>query len=212
MLTQRQRPILMAMAFLAAIWIVAFAGYTIAKHAKITPEKVRAYVLAVDFSHLSGAERARAIQKLADMLNALSLEERRALQMDRTAYSWFEKMSEPEKGEFIEATLPTGFKQTLAAFEEMPEDKRRRVVEQALKQMKDAREKMAAGGSLPPSAGTNGVVLSEALRQQVTTLGLKSFYSQSSAQTKAELAPLLEEMQHMMENGAMTMRVGGPRR
>ena len=200
MLSQRQRPIVLAVAAIAVIWLVAFAGYTLAKNAKVSPEKVRAYTGAVDFSHLSAADRARAIQKLAAMLNALSLEERRGLRLDRTAYQWFEQMTEEEKGGFLEATMPTGFKQTLAAFEQLPEDKRRRVVDQAVKQMKDAREKTAADGQAPPQ-GTNGVVLSEELRQKVTTIGLKSFYSQSSAQSKAELAPLLEEMQKAMESG-----------
>jgi hypothetical protein len=117
-------------------------------------------------------------------------------------------MTEAEKGEFLEATMPTGFKQMLAAFEELPEEKRRHTVDQAVKQMKDAREKMAASGQMPPP-GTNSIVLSEELEQKVTTIGLKSFYSQSSAQTKAEMAPLLEEMQLMMESGRMLR--GGPR-
>jgi hypothetical protein len=208
MLNQRQRSVIWAVVVLAAIWIVAVAGYTIAKNAKVTPEKVRAYTQSVDFRHLSANERAKAIKKLADMLNALSLEERQSLRLDRTAYRWFEQMTEEEKGEFLEATMPTGFKQMLAAFEEMPEDKRRRTVDQALKQMKDAREKMAASGQMPPP-GTNSIVLSEELRQKVTTIGLKNFYSQSSAQTKAEMAPLLEEMQRMMESGRMLR--GGPR-
>jgi hypothetical protein len=144
----------------------------------------------MDFSHLSAAERAAAMQKLAAMLNALSLEERQKLRLDRTVYKWFDKMTEEEKGEFLEATMPTGFKQMLAAFEDMAPYKRKRVVDQAIRQMKDAREKMAAGGQMPPP-GTNSVVLSPELQERVVKIGLKSYYSQSSAQAKAELAPLL---------------------
>ena len=207
MFSQRQRPILLAVATLVVIWVVAIAGYQIAQHAKITPEKVRAYTASVDFSHLSAAEREAALKKLAAMLNALSLDERQSLRLDRTTYKWFEKMTEDEKGAFLDATMPTGFKQMIGAFEEMPTDKRKRVVDQAVKQMKDARDKLAQDGQMPLS-DTNAVVLSAELQDRVTKIGLQSFYSQSSAQTKAELAPLLEEMQRTMESGRM---LRGPR-
>ena len=200
MFSQRLRPVFLAVAALAVVWVAAIAGYKIARHAKVTPEKVRAYTASVDFSRLSAAEREAAIQRLAAMLNALSLEERQSLRLERLA--WFNQMTEAEKSEFLAATLPTGFKQMIGAFEDMPQDKRQRVVDQAIKQMKDAREKMAASGQMPPP-GTNSVVLSPELQDKVTKIGLKSFYSQSSAQTKAELAPLLEEMQRTMESGRM---------
>ena len=202
MFSQRQRPVLYAVAALVSIWVVAMAGYHIAQNLKVTPDKVRAYVAATDFSHLSGADRAAAIQKLADMLNALTMEERRNLRLDKTAYQWFEQMTEAEKSAFLEATMPTGFKQMITAFENLPADKRQRVVDQSVKQMRDARAKMAATGQLPPQ-GTNNPVLSQDLQDEVTKIGLKTFYSQSSAQTKAELAPFLEEMQRTMESGRM---------
>jgi hypothetical protein len=205
MWNQRQRPVVLAMIALVLIWAVAIGGYELAKNARVTPEKLRAYVESVDFSHLSAAERAAAIKKFADMLNALSLEERRSLRLKRMA--WFDKMTEAEKSEFLEATLPTGFKQMLAAFEEMPPDKRQKVVDQAVKQMKEAGERMAGGGQSTPG-GAGGPGLSPELQEKVTKIGLQSFYSQSSAQTKAELAPLLEEMQRQMESGRM---LRGPR-
>ena len=200
MLNPRLRPVFVALTTLVLIWIVAIVGYRIAKNAVVTPDKIRAYIESVDFSHLTAAEREAAIQKLAAMLNALTLEERQSLRMERLA--WFNQMTEAEKGEFLDATMPTGFKQMLGAFENLPPDKRKHVVDQAIKQMQDAREKMAATGQAPPP-GTNGMVLSPELQDKVTTIGLQSFYSQSSAETKAEMAPLLEEMQRTMESGRM---------
>ncbi len=202
MISRRQRPILVAVAALVFIWVAAFTGYHIAQSAKVTPDKVRAYTASLDFSHLSAADRAAAIQKLAALLNALTLDERQSLRLDRTAYKWFTQMTEDEKSAFLQATMPTGFKQMISSFENLPADKRQRIVNQAVKQMKDEREKMAATGKLPPQ-GTNTVVLSPELEDQVTKIGLQSFYSQSSAQTKAELAPFLEELQRTMESSRM---------
>lgn len=183
---------------LIGLWVAASIGYLIASNAKVTAEKVSAYVNSVDLSKLSAAERTKAIQELADKINRLSREERQRLRMERTAYAWFEEMSEEEKGAFIEATMPTGFKQMIEAFEEMPEDRRRRAVDNALRRLREAREQ----GGLDSQSGTNGEpVLSKELEAKVRSIGLKTFYSQSSAQTKAELAPVLEELQRVMEMG-----------
>jgi hypothetical protein len=199
MLSQRQRPILWAMAALVAIWVIAMAGYEIARNARVTPERIRAYTAAMDFSRLSAAQRAAAVQKLAAMLNALTLKERQSLRPDRTA--WFKQMTEDEKEKLIEATMPTGIKQMLNAFEALPPDKQQHAVNDAIQQMKSAQAKLAAGESPPPD--DNGPPLSPELQEKLMKEGLQSFYSQSSAQTKAELAPLLEQMQQMMETGRL---------
>jgi hypothetical protein len=193
----RKRAIGIALLAILAIWVVAVAGYFIAKNAKVTAEKVQAYVAAVDLSKLSAAERAEALRKLADMLNRLSLEERREMRMGRTVGDWFSQMTEKEKAEFIEATMPTGFKQMIAAFEELPADRRQRTVDQALRRLREQQPRNA----FDESNGTNAPPLSPELEAKVRTIGLKSFYSESSAQTKAELAPLLEELQRSMESG-----------
>ena len=202
MLIQRWRPVFLCLFAILAIWLVALAGYKIAKNSKMTAEKVMAYAASVDLSKLSGDARARAIKELVDKLNALSLEERRKARMDRLAWSWFDQMTEQEKAAFLEATMPTGFKQMLASFEELPEDKRRRTIDDALRRLREARDQSPAGLRGGNRTGTNGPpVLSDELQAKMRTIGLKTFYSQSSAQTKAELAPVLEELQRVMESG-----------
>jgi len=111
-------------------------------------------------------------------------------------------MTEAEKAAFIEATMPTGFKQMLTAFEQLPEEKRHRAINDALRRLKEEQDKPPASSGAAKPGSTNGPpVLSDELQAQIRTLGLKTFYSQSSAQTKAELAPVLEELQRAMESG-----------
>jgi hypothetical protein len=203
MLSRRWRPVFLSALVVIGLWAIVLAGYSIAKGRRVTVERVRAYAQSVDLSKLSGNDRARAIRKLADMLNALSLEERQKARLERLSWSWFSQMTEDEKSEFIEATMPTGFKQMLTAFEQLPEDKRRKTVDDALKRLRDSQRRMQAAdaddGQPPPTNGPP--VVSEELQAQIRTIGLKTFYSQSSAQTKAELAPVLEELQRVMESG-----------
>lgn len=199
MLSQRQRAVVWAAVVLVGVWALAAAGFIVARNAKVTAEKVRAYVESVDLAKLSAAERARVLQELADKLNRLSREERQRLRLDRTAFAWFEQMTEEEKGQFIEATMPTGFKQMISAFEEMPEERRRRAVDNALRSLREASTRMQGGAAVV--GVTNPPPISEELEARVRTIGLKTFYSQSSAQTKAELAPVLEELQRVMEMG-----------
>lgn len=187
---------------LSVIWGLCFAGYKISTNLKMTAEKVRAYIASVDLSRLSPADRARALKALADKLNRLSREERQQLRLGRFGEGWFAQMTEEEKSAFVEATLPTGFKQMITAFEELPADRRRRTIDDALKQLREA-SASASGGAAGMPVGTNRPPISPELEAQVRTIGLKTFYSQSSAQTKAELAPVLEELQRAMESGRM---------
>ncbi|MGZ4964556.1 MAG: hypothetical protein ACXWBP_05745 [Limisphaerales bacterium] len=173
----------------------------------MTADKIHAYVAQIDLSKLSGTARAQAIRDLADKINRLSPEERRTARLDGIWSKWFQEMTEDEKATFLEATMPSGFKQMLASFEQQPEDKRHRAITNAMERLKDAREMSQSDyDKKTKPKGTNQPVVSEDLQKKIAVIGLKSVYSDSSAQTKAELAPLLEEIQKNMEAGRMFRR------
>jgi hypothetical protein len=200
----RYRPVLFAAAALMAVWLTALAGYALSDHFKITVDKLRAYMQGTDLSKMSGADRAKALRDLADKINALSPEERRQARLDRLWSEWFRDMTEEEKGQFLDATLPSDFHQMLASFEQQPAEKRQKAIDDAIKQLRQARDNPPQKSKRPDPNATNGPpVLSEDLQKKVTTLGLNSVYGNSSAETKAELAPLLEEIQKNMESGRM---------
>jgi len=206
MIDRRRRTVLYAVLALVGVWLLAGAGYLVANRTRMSAEKVVAYLQMTDFEKLSAVDRAAALRELARRLNALPYEERRRARMAGDWDRWFAMMTEEEKAGFIEATMPTGFKQMLVSFERLPEDKRRRAINDATRELKKSREEIAGetAGENPLRLSMNRPPqLSEELQQKVVKLGLNTFYSESSAQTKAELAPLLEEMQRSMENGSL---------
>ncbi len=200
----RYRPVMFAVAALMAVWLATWGGYALSDHFKMTVEKLRAYLEGTDLSKLSGEARAKALRALADKINALPSDQRQQARVDRLWTSWFREMTEDEKGQFLDATLPSGFQQMLTSFEQQPADKRQKAIDDAIKRLKQDREKPLANSKPPDPNDTNAPpVLSSDLQQKVTTIGLSSVYGSSSAETKAELAPLLEEIQKNMESGRM---------
>jgi len=202
MFSHRARFLVWAAAFIVGIWLVAWAGFAYFESRRVTADKVRAFVESVPFGQLTGAARARALKELEDKLNALPYDERQRFRAEHLMNGWFAQMTDAEKEEFVAATLPTGIKQMINAFEQLPEDKRRKVIDDAIRNLRAANNRAAPNSA--GSAGTNAPPpVSPELEAKIRTLGLKTFYSQSSAQTKAEAAPLLEELQRVMESGRL---------
>lgn len=200
MTNRRTRALWIAVTLVVMIWAVAWTGFTLAHNSKMTAAKFRAYVQSTDFSRLEGEERSRALRTLADKLNALPHEERRKVRRGRDWDSWFQLMTDAEKEAFIEATFPSGVKQMITAFEALPEGRRKRTIDEAMKSlrenaaMSDEREGEVRIGESDPG-------ISPELEKKIRTVGLKTFFAESSAQTKAEVAPLLEEIQRVLETG-----------
>ena len=170
----------------------------------MTADKVSEFGRTRDFSRLAGKERAESLRELEEKINQLSPDERQKWRLEGEWREWFNLLTESEKGQFIEATMPTGFKQMLNAFEDLPEDKRKKALDSAMKRLKETPD--LGTGRNPSEDATMYTTnvppnLSPELEKKALSIGLKTFYSESSAQTKVELAPVLEELQHQMESG-----------
>jgi hypothetical protein len=201
----RMRWVLLVTSFIMAILLVAWVGYGIAENSKVTADKVTQYANATDLKGLSGVARAEALRQLEDMINRLSVEERRKWRHDGAWKKWFDEMTEVEKGQFIEATMPSGFKQWLNTFDGLPADQRKQFIDQLSAHLRDTHQLMTdrEPGQITSMYGTNSPpILSAELERRARTIGIKTFYTESSAETKAELAPFLEELQHETQHGS----------
>ncbi|HXC34331.1 MAG TPA: hypothetical protein VNV43_00550 [Candidatus Acidoferrales bacterium] len=208
-MARQLRFLICAMGAIVGIWVLAMAGHWYLESLKMTADKVRAYMESVDFARLTGEARANAIKQLEDKLNALPYDERQRLRLQHLIDTWFNEMTEEEKSQFVEATMPTGIKQMIEAFQQLPDEKRRRLIDNTLNNLRNANDRPMRGlqnGTNAPPGATNAPVISPELEAKIRNIGLKTFYSQSSAETKAEVAPVLEELQHQMENGRVILR------
>jgi hypothetical protein len=191
MKNRRFSPLFFAAFALVAVWVVALLIFHFSGKTRVTVEKLQQYVDSTDLDKLAAAKRDKAIADLGNMVNSLSPGERMDWRREDGWKRWFEKMNEAERAKFIEMTLPTGFKQMMDAYSQLPEDQRKKFIDDAVNKLKQGGVNQSVG-----DYGKNGPPpLSPELEQKVREIGLKEFYMDSSPETKAELAPLLEQME-----------------
>ena len=89
-------------------------------------------------------------------------------------------------------------KRALAIFEQQPKEKQQKDIDEAMRQLREH-----AANPHRPNNDTNGPLVGPELDKKIRTMGLNALYSQGSAQTKAEMAPLLLEIQRQMEHGLL---------
>ena len=207
---KRQRGLYLSLTSLAVAWLVAWTGFTVSRRMEPTPDKVHRLLSGTSLAGLSPADRRAALSRLARLLNALSIEDRRTARLYPAWQGWLAEMTDDEKLELLDATLPSGVGQMLARFEELPEEQRLRALSDAFRRLQEARDTDDAAdpGSTGETAGDPGdtnqvAILTPELQRRAVQTGLNAFYAESSAQTKAELAPLLEELQRGMQGGRL---------
>ncbi|MES2570323.1 MAG: hypothetical protein V4710_09770 [Verrucomicrobiota bacterium] len=173
----------------SAIWLIAGATIYWARVSRPTAQSVAAYVQSAELGARSGETRARTIKRLETMLNRLSFEDRQELQRRDVTREFVRQMTPEEQLAFLDATLPAGFKQMMDSFNRMEPARRRKILEKALDDMKKQE------GERPPDA------LDEKATQRMVEQGMRSFYSDASADVKLDMAPLIEQIQRNFQNG-----------
>jgi hypothetical protein len=171
---------------LCAIWAIAAGAIYLARSAKPTAQSIAAYVHANDINSKSGADRKKMIDRVTSMLNQVNLDERQELRRERVTDDFFRSLTPDEQAAFLDATLPTGFKQMMESFNKMDPTKRKEVVDRALLEMKKHQ------GEQPKDVDQKNV-------QKIVDQGLRSFYSDANADVKLDLAPLIEQMQQNLQ-------------
>jgi hypothetical protein len=173
---------------LVAVWLVAGGAIFLARSAKVTPESLTQHIESVRLEGRAASTREKEIDKVADQLNRLTYEERREVRMSRKIDGFFKTLTPEEQARFLDRTLPTGFKQMMEALNKMERPKRLQFVNRTLKEM---RERDGEERERAPEE--------EAAARKIIDQGFKSFYSEANAETKLDVAPLIEEMQKNLQ-------------
>ena len=172
---------------LCAIWAIAAGAIYLARSANHTALSVAGYVHANDLHSKTGGDRKKAIDHVTAMMNQISLDERQELRRERVTDDFFRSLTPDEQAEYLDATLPTGFKQMMESFNKMDPAKRKEIVDHALVEMKKHQ------GEQPKDVDQKNV-------QKIVDQGLRSFYSDANADVKLDLAPLIEQMQQNLQS------------
>ncbi len=179
-----------------AVWgIRAYAGSK-----KITAEVVNARVAGAAFEDWSAANQApnpdearrreRELSEIASLVNRLDFQEREKNRDNRAGENFFRLLSPDEKSLFLDLTIVESMSRFMEALDAMDPAQRKKFVEQGLKEIREGRtqEEMARADELGAD-----------LLDKISGEGMRAYFEKSTAETKLDLAPLMEAMNETMQ-------------
>jgi hypothetical protein len=147
------------------------------------------------------ARRDKELRKIAALVNRLDFQEREKNRANRSGEKFFRKLTPDEKGLFIDLTIKESMGRFMESLDAMKPEQRKKFVEQGLKEITSGQtgEEMARTDEMDPE-----------LLDKISEEGMKAFFEKSSADTKLDLAPLMEAMNETMQG--LRGNEFGPRR
>ena len=190
--------ILKGIAALVLVWAGVIAVRSFASSKKITSDLIGREVRELkleDWSVYPGGyaaaiEREEDLRRIAGMVNLLDFAEREKHRRNRVGEDFFRKLSTTEKNLFIDLTIVESMSRFMEALDQMPEEQRKSFVEKGLKEIQEGRteEEIARAKELD-----------ESLLTKISEEGMRAYFDKASADTKLDLAPLMEAMNEVMQ-------------
>lgn len=187
-----------AVAVLAVVWVAVFAVRSMAASRKITADRLDQEVRALrfeDWSETSGTgseakQREEDIRRIAQMVNRLDFKERERNRENRSNEEFFRKLNQREKNLFIDLTIVESMGKFMEALDQMPPNQRRQFVEQGLKEIQEGRTEAEIERLQE---------MDEQLLAKISAEGMRAYFNEANADTKLDLAPLMEAMNEVMQ-------------
>jgi catalase len=196
------KPLLIALLAIGAIWGVVAAVMGLTEKHTSTPEKVQELMTHAPWfenENLDEAARKKHLDEVIAHVNRLDFDQRRQNREDdpEIGRRFMDSLTKAERHRFLEETVEQHFKSVMKAFNQMSREERQRVVANARRDMQR--------DSVDSQNMRRLEQEDEKVFENVVEKGLGAYYQDASAETKMDLAPLMEEMQERM-------RGFGPRR
>lgn len=193
----RNRLLVKGLLALAVLWTGTFVAIRIVGSLKPTPERIAAFVEDHPLEEISDpGERREVIGRIAGMLNQLEADDIRQIEAGgrgrEAQRKLFSTMNEEEQWYFMDLRMGRAFSQMMEVFNEMDRDERKATVRRALERIRSGDGEAGVRG---PLDGSDSEMV-----DKVASAGLQAYFRDASAETKVDLAPLMEEVQKIMSN------------
>jgi DNA-directed RNA polymerase specialized sigma24 family protein len=196
----RSKTVFQAIAVLAIVWGVVWSVRGFAGSKKITAERLEARMqraAIADWSQQSGSpgsaeaeRREEDIREIAGMINRLDFKERERNRRSRAGEEFYRRLSPSEKSLFIDLTIMESMNRFMEALDTMPPEQRRKFVEQGLREVEAGQTEQDLARARELGAD---------LLDKISQEGMRAYFEKSSAQTKLDLAPLMEAINETMQ-------------
>lgn len=196
----RKTVVMKALMVLLAVWAAVWAIRSYAGTRKVTAERLSREMERADFADWSeygnapsaaeAGRRDEEIRRIAGMVNRLDFQEREKNRRNPAGEEFFRRLSGDEKSLFIDLTVKESMNRFMEALDAMPPEQRRKFVEQGLKEIEEGRteDEMARAEQLGAD-----------LVDRISREGMRAYFEKSSAETKLDLAPLMEAVNETLQ-------------